>query len=44
MSVALGMWEVFECHSASCPVVDFVINSSIEPLISAAIGVSVQKD
>jgi len=43
MNAALYMWEVFESHTASCPVVGFVINSSFELLISAAIGVSVQR-
>jgi hypothetical protein len=37
------MWKVFESHTASCPVVGFVINGSFELLISAAIGVSVQR-
>jgi len=42
MNAVLYMWEVFESHTASCPVVGFVSNSSFELLISAAI-VSVQR-
>jgi len=43
MNAALYLWVVFESHTASCPVVGFVINSSFELLISAAIGISVQR-